>query len=52
MVNALRRWDIATSGWLAQWVEMLIDEDQKIARPRQIFDGSGTRDYQPIEKRS
>ena len=40
-----------TSGWLAQWVEMLTDEDQRIARPRQIFDGPDTRDYQPIEKR-
>ncbi len=40
-----------TSGWLAQWVEMLTDEDQRIARPRQIFVGPGTRDYQPIEKR-
>ena len=40
-----------TSGWLAQWVEMLTDEDQRIARPRQIFEGSDTRDYQPIEKR-
>jgi len=40
-----------TSGWLAQWVEMLIDEDQRIARPRQIFEGLSTRDYQPIEKR-
>ncbi|MCH7809987.1 MAG: citrate synthase, partial [Chloroflexi bacterium] len=40
-----------TSGWLAQWVEMLTDEDQRIARPRQIFEGPGTRDYQPIEKR-
>ena len=41
-----------TSGWLAQWVEMLIDEDQRIARPRQIFEGAATRDYQPIEERS
>ena len=40
-----------TSGWLAQWVEMLTDEDQRIARPRQIFEGPDTRDYQPIEKR-
>ncbi len=40
-----------TSGWLAQWVEMLTDEDQRIARPRQIFEGAATRDYQPIEKR-
>ena len=40
-----------TSGWLAQWVEMLTDEEQRIARPRQIFEGAATRDYQPIEKR-
>jgi citrate synthase len=40
-----------TSGWLAQWVEMLDDEDQKIARPRQIYLGHGTRDYVPIEQR-
>ncbi len=40
-----------TSGWLAQWVEILTDEDQKIARPRQIFQGAETRDYLPIEKR-
>jgi citrate synthase len=40
-----------TSGWLAQWVEMLEDEDQKIARPRQIYLGSRTRDYVPIEQR-
>jgi len=41
-----------TSGWLAQWVELLEDEDQKIARPRQIYLGHGTRDYVPIDKRS
>src|ERR1043166_6863809 len=40
-----------TSGWLAQWVEMLDDADQKIARPRQIFNGSERRDYVPIEQR-
>jgi citrate synthase len=40
-----------TSGWLAQWVEMLTDDEQRIARPRQIFEGPGIRDYQPIEKR-
>jgi citrate synthase len=40
-----------TSGWLAQWVELLEDEDQKIARPRQIYLGSRTRDYVPIEQR-
>jgi citrate synthase len=41
-----------TSGWLAQWVELLEDSDQKIARPRQIYLGHRTRDYVPIEKRS
>src|SRR5262249_23478306 len=34
-----------TSGWLAQWEEMLLDSDQKIARPRQIYLGYNKRDY-------
>jgi citrate synthase len=40
-----------TSGWLAQWVEMLEDREQKIARPRQVYLGQRTRDYIPIEQR-
>jgi citrate synthase len=40
-----------TSGWLAQWEEMLLDKEQKIARPRQIFTGHDERAYIPIEKR-
>jgi citrate synthase len=40
-----------TSGWLAQWVELLEDPDQKIARPRQIYLGNRTRDYIPIDQR-
>jgi len=40
-----------TSGWLAQWVELLEDADQKIARPRQIYLGHRTRDYVPIDRR-
>jgi citrate synthase len=40
-----------TSGWLAQWVELLDDEEQKIARPRQVYLGERTREYVPIEKR-
>ena len=40
-----------TAGWIAQWEEMLTDSDQKIARPRQIYVGSPTRDYVPREKR-
>ncbi len=35
-----------TSGWLAQWLEMLEDSDQKIARPRQIYLGYRTRNYE------
>jgi citrate synthase len=40
-----------TSGWIAQWEEMLLDPEQKIARPRQIYLGSDQRDYEPIETR-
>jgi citrate synthase len=40
-----------TSGWVAQWEEMLLDQEQKIARPRQVYLGSGERDYVPITKR-
>ena len=39
-----------TPGWLAQWQEMLLDKEQKIARPRQVFTGAAKRDYLPIEK--
>jgi citrate synthase len=41
-----------TPGWLAQWQEMLLDKEQKIARPRQVYTGTAKRDYVPIEKRS
>src|SRR5689334_11728573 len=34
-----------TAGWLAQWEEMLLDKEQKIARPRQIYVGVGERNY-------
>jgi len=40
-----------TSGWLAQWQEQLKDPEQKIVRPRQIYDGPDTRDYVPLEQR-
>lgn len=40
------------SGWISQWIEMITDPDQKIARPRQIYLGYDKRDYIPIEKRS
>src|SRR6059058_3833349 len=41
-----------TAGWIAQWQEMLLDPEQKIARPRQIYTGSERRDYVPRDKRS
>jgi citrate synthase len=40
-----------TSGWIAQWEEMLTDPDQKLARPKQVYLGAEPRDYLPIEKR-
>ena len=40
-----------TVGWLAQWVELLNDPEQKIARPRQIYTGEPARDYVPLNKR-
>jgi len=40
-----------TAGWVAQWEEMLLDPEQKIARPRQIYLGQLRRDYYPITNR-
>jgi citrate synthase len=40
-----------TIGWLAQWVEMLNDSEQKIARPRQVFLGEEERNLVPIDER-
>ncbi len=39
-------------GWLAQWEEGLLDSEQKIARPRQLYIGYGERPYTPMENRS
>ncbi len=39
------------SGWLSQWEELLLDPEQKIARPRQLYVGAPKRDYVPIERR-
>jgi citrate synthase len=41
-----------TSGWIAQWLEMIQDSEQKIARPRQIYTGYRERDYVPIDQRA
>ncbi len=40
-----------TVGWVAQWSEMLVDPDQKIGRPRQVYTGRARREYVPIEDR-
>jgi len=40
-----------TSGWIAQWLEMVQDDEQKIARPRQVYTGARERDYVPVEQR-
>ena len=40
-----------TAGWLAQWEELVIDPEQKIARPRQIYTGYEQRDVVPMDKR-
>jgi len=41
-----------TSGWIAQWLEMIDDPEQRIARPRQIYTGDRGRDYVPIDHRA
>jgi citrate synthase len=38
-------------GWLAQWQEGLLDREQRIARPRQIYQGSGERRFVPVSDR-
>ena len=40
-----------TSGWMAQWLEMVEDDETKIARPRQIYTGERERDYEPVDGR-
>jgi citrate synthase len=40
-----------TAGWLSQWEEMLLDKEQKIARPRQVYTGADERNFVPIDRR-
>jgi len=40
-----------TVGWIAQWSEMIADQDSKIARPRQLYTGATMRDVLPISQR-
>jgi citrate synthase len=41
-----------TAGWLAQWLEGIVDPEQKIARPRQIYTGAAERNYVSVEQRT
>jgi len=41
-----------TSGWIAQWEEMILDPEQKIARPKQNYIGSKRREYVPLTQRT
>jgi citrate synthase len=41
-----------TAGWVAQWEEMLLDSEQKISRPRQVYLGHDLRSYIPLDHRS
>jgi citrate synthase len=40
-----------TSGWAAQWLEMVEDKDTKIARPRQVYTGEREREFVPMDQR-
>jgi citrate synthase len=40
-----------TPGWLAQWLELVQDKEQKIARPKQIYTGDRTLDFTPASER-
>ena len=40
-----------TVGWIAQWNEMIGDPDQKIGRPRQLFEGATRREFVPMDQR-
>jgi len=41
-----------TVGWISQWNEMIIDPEQRIGRPRQIYTGPAERNYVPLDKRA
>ena len=40
-----------TAGWVAQWIEMILDSEQKISRPRQVYLGQQQRDYVSLNER-
>ena len=40
-----------TAGWMAQWAELVLDEEQKITRPKQLYVGYPERRYVPLDQR-
>ena len=40
-----------TAGWMAQWCELVLDEEQKISRPKQIYTGKELRSYVALDER-
>jgi citrate synthase len=40
-----------TAGWVSHWMEMIEDPEQRIGRPRQLYQGAVERDYQPLTQR-
>ncbi|MGX2040350.1 citrate synthase [Methylocaldum sp. MU1018] len=40
-----------TAGWMAHWMEMMADPEQRIGRPRQLYTGPAARDYVPLKER-
>ncbi len=40
-----------TAGWISQWMELMVDNEQRIGRPRQIYTGSPKRDYKSMDDR-
>jgi len=40
-----------TAGWISQWMELMVDDEQRIGRPRQIYTGSPKRNYVKIKDR-
>ena len=41
-----------TAGWIAQWEELILDPEQKISRPRQLYSGAARREYVPLAQRA
>jgi citrate synthase len=40
-----------SAGWLAQWMELMEDDEFRIGRPRQLYTGKQIRNYVPLNKR-